>query len=768
MSGIGNYLTGPGQPFLTIQDAIDQLIADQGTSPFTAAQRITVTDSGVYEPFRIESDALTPTSNFRLIIEGGQGSLPVISGRKNPSKSGVGALIGNNVPYVTVRRMFFRDLIKGVVFGVNSHRAIVNQCMFVECGNVSVWFYQADECILANSILVNCDHGLVTTKVRSVVAIHNTFFNDSKISRDRKKTYCLFPELQDDRGNGVADTGLIYLYDNIICSKADFGILLYEKDVKNLVSDWNDWYCPNPVGSDTVGGGVAEIREALANGIVNREFVRAFHTTDSAPSDVSWRLRTEQDSNSVADDPGFIKPSSDKNGAKIDLNLLPSSPILGKGKLGYSLPAWVDGTIPYYDFNTSPRLTNTPAIGAFESCISTDFLASSVFGDTSNPTQQVDGAPPAVLDACGDSTVTPIDKAIAHYAQAVPVWQPRVHLGPFHAKDDGYHLFVKKKTVYIREIQRTSFPLSALTTRVGAKVLIAGRDVTDTVVWWIDGYVFTVAHSGIEGINETTEVELQGYQRTWNSAADQFGTLFVKHRWRIVDGVQSFVLPDNPVLGEPIVITDDLLAPGNELALRQEFRPVYDPDRDETKIEFAGPRNLWPNPDFSYLDWEQPIVVDGVLAAEFTGFLPRDYEVEGTGLLATIPPYRTVNGLDFAPLRGSWAMLFGPGSLSTYIAQRIVVDPAKAYTFSAYAASLETGDPSALRVSVDFIDRDGVEIESHGPYELELDPQVPPDLIWSRFGFSFYGKADTTLNRRSFSSDATPINNGLVMPAGAN
>lgn len=765
-AGRGQYLVGAGQPYLSIQEAIDALIVDQGAEPFTTEQRITVVDNGVYEPFRIESDALTPTAVSRLVIEGGNGVLPTISGRKNPSKSGVGGLVGNNVPHVTIRRLLFRDLIKGAVFGVNSHRAIVNQCMFIECGNAGVWFYQADECTLANSVLVNCDHGLAAIKTKGLLAIHNTFFNDSKISREGKKTYCIFFDLQDDRGQGVEDTGLAYLYDNIVYSRSDFGVLFFEKDVKNLVSDWNDWYCPNlGDAADLVGGGVGEIREAQAGGIVHREFVRAFHTTDSAPSDVSWRLRTGQDANSLADDPGFFKPAADGKGSQIDVSLMPSSPILGKGRLGYTLPTWADETIPYYDFNGKQRLTNSPAIGAFETCLSHDFFGSLVFGETNNPTEQVDGSSMDALDDCGDSTITPVDKAIAHYAHAIPIWRPRVHLGPFHAKDAQYHLFVKKKTLYIREIQRTTFPLSATMSEVDARVYLGGQDVTDTAVWWIDGYTFTIAHSGIENVDEATEVELQGYQQTWDADAERFGSRFVKHRWRIIDGVQSFVLPDNPVAGEPIVITDDLLAPGNVLGLRQEFRPVYDNVRDETRIEFGGAKNLWPNPDFSYVDEDSPVVVADVLAAEFTGFLPRDHEVQCTGDICTIPPYRTVDGLDFAPLRGSWALYFGPGSIDDYIAQRVTVDPTRAYTFSAYAASMETGTPAELQVSVDFVDREGVTLASHGPYPVDLEEQVPPDMVWKRFGFSFYGEPDTTLNRSPFSDFAEEVNTGLPMPA---
>jgi hypothetical protein len=759
--GRGEYLVGTGQPFSSIQAAIDALVAEQGADPFTATQRITITDNGVYEPFRIESDSLTPTDDCRLVIEGGQGKLPIVSGRKNPSKSGVGGLVGNNVPYVTVRRLFFRDLIKGVVFGVNSHRSIVNQCMFLDCGNVSVWFYQADQCVLANSILVNCEHGIAATKTKDVVVIHNTFFNDAFASRNGKKTYCLFLDLQDDRGQGVEDTGLAYVYDNIVFSKSDFGILLYEKDVKNLRSDWNDWYCTHQGDA----GGLAEIRENLINGVVTRELISSLHTNDAAQSDLSWRLRTGQDSHSVAEDPSFVKPAATKESPSLDLGLRSGSHLFGKGKLGYTLPAWVDDLIPYYDFENKQRLTLTPAIGALETACSIDLGQTLPFG-TASTADAADGAELPSLDDCAD-TVTPVDSAVDRYANAIPVWLPKVHKGPFFVRDAEYHLFVEKKGFYIRDLQRTSFPLSGIFIEEGAKVYVSGQEVTTTATWWIDGYVFVLQHAGIDDLTEATEVELHAYQRTWNVTADQFETKLVKHRWKISQGVQSYVFPENPVIGEPIVVTDDLLVPGNALGLKQEFRTVRDEARDETRLEFAGPKNLWANPDFSYVDEDLPHANADLLALPYTGYEPLSHHVEGSAFIATIPAYRTAQGLDFSPLRGPWALAIGTGDLSSFVAQRVQVDPSLAYTFSAYAAGLDTGLPGDLRVSFEFIDRDGVLLGTYGPYGVELPAQSGVSVAWRRFGCSIYGEADTTLNRKAFSEYAYPLTEGIEMPASA-
>ncbi len=178
MSGNGYYFVGPNQTYPEVQDAIQALIDDQGSDDFTSEQRIVIAENGVYAPFKVDSDSLKPTSAARLTISSALGIQAVVSGRKSPTKSGVGCFVGNNVPYVTVERIFFRNLSRGLVFGVNAHRGVVNQCTFLECGNVGVWAYQADECMVSNSIFVNNQHGLVASKTRSFAAIHNTIFND--------------------------------------------------------------------------------------------------------------------------------------------------------------------------------------------------------------------------------------------------------------------------------------------------------------------------------------------------------------------------------------------------------------------------------------------------------------------------------------------------------------------------------------------------------------------------------------------------------------
>jgi len=773
--GKGIYPVGPGLTYPSVQAAIDALIADQGSEAFTVEQKITVA-KGVYEPFRIEADRLRPTADARLIIEAEPDALPLISGRVNPKKSQVGALISNNVPFVTVRGLLFRDLIKGVVFGVNSHYGHVDRCMAIDCGNVGVWFYQADNCVLSNSVLVNCDHLLATTLVKNVAVFHNTFFNDTGFSRENKKSYCIFLELQDDRGQGEEDTGRAYIYDNIIYSRSDFGILLYAKDVGLISSDYNDWYCPNTTQAAGVyTGGLAEIRERHQDGTVAREFVPHLHTDPLFQSEQDWCLRTNQDANSISDDPVFVTPAVSAKSARIDLSLLGDSPVIGKGSTGVSLvPVWVDDpTFIGFDFLGKPRTpTGTSTIGAHEQGARTDWFGGTVFSETNTEFTDDSGAD-SVSDPSVDcdSDVFAYDRAAAAYAHAVPAWYPKVHSGHFFAGDGQYYLYAKKRGLRASEMRRSTFPLSARLVESGLTVSLAGRDITDDASWFISGYTFTLYHKGIDfDFDETSEVEVNAQERYWNSSTNSFAFRTTTHRWKLCDGLEEHVFPSAPATTAPIVVTDDLIRPGNLTGLAQEFRTVVDQERNEVKLEFGGPKNLWANSDFSYVDEDETAILDEY--GMITGHPPRDHRLEilGGAFIGAVPRFvwPGPTGLDVAPVRGQRMLVIeciGEIDHGSFIEQRVSISDEKPYTLSAHACAFETG--SVVGVEIDFLDVDRQVIESFGPFDAPVPKSPGPKVDWMRFGLTFYSEATEERGLPDFSAYAFPLTTGIQTPSGS-
>lgn len=710
MSGKGVYLVGPHQTYTQVQQAIDALVADQGSETFASEQKIIIAEKGVYEPFRIEADALRPDSAARLVIESALGIQAVVSGRAAPSKAGVGCLVSNNVPYVTIQRLFFRDLLKGAVFGVNSHRGVVNQCTFLQCGNVGVWAYQAEECMVSNSVFVNNEHGAVCTKTRGFALVHNTFFNDTGFFQGQ--TWLVFADLQDDRGQGDEDTGRLTLVNNIFYAQGGGGLLIYEKDVTLVDSNYNDWWNPG-------GGPLVEVREGQADGTVSRDQVATL---------TNWRTRSGEDMNSLNEDPGFVKPAAGGKSASIDLKLLKVSSLIRKGKLlcgdpTNGLPDYVDDAYICKDFNGKTR-TSLPTIGANEVTSTNSFYGHQVFTDP--------GPAEADVLICGDE-FSVFDRAAGQYASAVPAWFPKVHVGYFYVRDAEYYLFSEKAAYKLRDLQRTHFPLSCqIRDRAGIKVEVSGIDVTSSATWKIEGYDFVLDHAGLS-TTPSSDVVLTANQSLWNEEFERFDSVPVKHRWKVSEGVQEMVFPVNPTPGAPIVITDDTIGPQDTLDLGRQFKTIELVELDDTLLEVSGARNRWLNGDFYYRQ---------------TG-IPIDHEISSP-----------MTGEGPAGLRGT-PLLLEAGNTGEWIAQRISIDPDAPYVLSAYMkpVSAQTGSP---RISVEFFDHESNLISSHGPYS---NPTTGPE--WTRFGMGIRTNPDQTYGRPDLSTQLRTVHTGLPIPSNA-
>jgi hypothetical protein len=723
MSGNGYYFVGPNQTYPEIQDAIQALIDDQGSDDFTSEQKIIIAENGVYAPFKVDSDSLKPTSAARLTISSALGIQAVVSGKKSPTKSGVGCFVGNNVPYVTVERIFFRNLSRGLIFGVNAHRGVVNQCTFLECGNVGVWAYQADECTVANSILVNNQHGLVASKTRSFAAIHNTIFND--IGFSTTPTWLIFCDLQDDRGQGVEDTGTFTCVNNILmCQGGGGGVLLYEKDIPFLDMNYNAWWLPGE-------SRFVEVRERRSDGTVSQEHLQSLEL---------WRTRSGQDYNSINHEPGFIKPSANEAGASIDLKLLKTSFLIRKAKLlcgdpTDDLPTYVEDSYLCRDFNGKTR-TSQPTIGANEVVSTNSFYGHEIFTDSDvNEDDEL---------ICGDEW-SAFDRAAGQYASSVPLWFPKVHSGYFYWRDHEYYLYSKKYGGTLDQFHSTRFPLSNQLVNSNIQVVVSGVDVTDTATWRIEGLTFVLDHKdlGIESL--FCDVELYGDVREWDPDIQGFVKKRTKHRWKINEGVQKYVFPSNPVSGSPIVVTDGLVGPADEVGVPQEFSVHYDDEFDVTEIRFSRSRNLWANPEFGYEleDYEY----DGDV------YLSESGAVDGGGV--------------FRPLRGRYAAILPAGDTGDFIGQRHLIDPESAYTISAYGCPVTVGT-GEIGLSVEFLDHEQRPISVAGDYRFPLpaaDWQTGEPVEWTRFGITLWSAPDLTPERPEL--DVVTSDTGIAIPINA-
>jgi hypothetical protein len=717
MAGKGYYFVGPNQTYPEIQDAVQALIDDQGTDDFVSEQRIIVAENGVYAPFRLESDALKPTSAARLTIGAALGIQPIISGKKAPSKRGLGGLIGNNIPYVTVERLFFRDLDRGLVVGVNCHRSIVNQCTFLSCGNFGVWVYQADECLISNSILINHEHGIVASKPRSIAIIHNTIFNDIGISK--QPTWLVYCDLQDDRGQGIENTGQLTCVNNILMSQGGGGgLLIYEKDVPFLDLNYNCWWMPGE-------SRFVEVREPRPDGTVAQDTIRDL---------ALWRLRSGQDYNSIVHEPGFIKPSSNSAGATIDLKLLKTSYLIKKGKLlcgdpSNDLPTYVEDSYLCRDFNGKER-TSQPTIGANEVIASNSFYGHQIFADIDTESDD------ALI--CGDQWAS-FDRVAGHYASAVPLWLPKVKTGYFYWRDHEYYLYAKKGGYRLTDFVETHLPLSNLIEPSRLQVVLSGVDVTDTATWRVDGFTFVLHHNGLNVDSLFSEVELYGDTKVWDPTQQGFNYKRTKHRWHLIEGVQKYVFPTDPVEGAPIVVTDMTIQGTDPDWIAMDFWAEQKPDGVELKF---GTTNRWQNPQFDY-DLED---------YRYTG----DVQLQEAGI---------IDARIFEPLAGIQALLMSSGDTGNYISQMHPADPGSAYFISAYGATLSSVNTGSIGLAVDFYDYLQHPISSTEVYRFSIPGtggNTGDAYEYFRFGIGLWAEPDDTYGRPL--PDVVLANTGIQIP----
>lgn len=746
MTGRGTYLIGPNQAYRSLAEGLAALQADQGTTPFTQAQELVIVEPGTYEGLRIEAGSLTPTSTARLWIRGATGVRPVITESENLGS--IGVQVGNNVPYVGLQSLRFASLTNAVVFGANSHRGIVDKCDFRNAGrNTAIWFYQADECQVSNSLVVNARHAVAAQQVKSVALLQNTLYNAE--GSESEPTYLVYLDLQD------GDPGLAYLYNNIFFSRGSYGLLCYRDQLAYLRSDYNNWYFPaaEVLPSQKVLSALVEQRERLDTGVTRSFAVRLKPINpQSAGDQLAWQFLSNQDGNSRAQDPALLQNPNQGSqttpspvGAPTSYAMVTAGAAPLCGDLLDLLPSWADATLLCKDIDGDSRGTTT-SFGAYEVYTNASYDVDDAFAD------------PEPADC---NPQDPIDVVADRYQASVPTWSPKVHRGHFFSRDMGYHLFSQKRGVYLRDTYRTTFALSCLLDSV-EQILVSGEDVTSTATWEIDGYTFVVHHYGLD--TSDTDVLVRGTTKEWDDTNQAFVYRTVEHRWNADDGMRSYVLPSNPKPGHPIVVTDDLLAPTDSLDMAQEFRTVYDPVRDQTSVEFGGAKNLWANPDFAYTDTGVARITD-VFTGSVNTYLPEEYELYQGGNLGVAGRFGAgSNHPENLPLRAGKDLLVGPGT--SWVGQRIKVDPDQPYVFSAYGCSLSTTETGEVRATVEFFDWDNQSLGSYGPYATYLDPATGSPT-WKRFGFQLAATADSTPGRPPLSTRMEVISERVPIPSSA-
>lgn len=665
MAGKGLYRVGHGLEFISIQEAIDALINDQGQESFTSEQRIVVNDDNVYDKIVIPSDSLKPTSLNKLYIEGKKGLLPVIDGSIS-STADYGVYIGKNVPFVTIRRFQIQNFYIGLLADISSNYCEAVSLFIKNNLNVGIFANLTDNFSVFNSLIMGGDYNIAAHYSKNIAIVHNTLFNDgsvrSQVSTDFVGT--IYLRLARDFGSGVTDTGTAWIRNNIVANLNSDGIILFEDDLvrSSIYSDYNNIYTPNSYSY-----------------LVLKEGTRTENRVFDDLESIRNTFNTE--SNSITADPLFLKPIVNHgiiDGYKIDLSVLVNSPVVRRGE-SYnpsspsSMPSWINSTYLLVDFEDSDRPSDKlPTLGAIEADSDYNLLTNA------------DSIP-----NFAKCNVNPLGDIVDRLRS--DLWYPRVKSGTFFVQEKEYYLYANKHSYKLSDCAITLFNLTRqVAPDKDVTILLNGESVPRSN-WDIVGSRLSLKHHRLNIDDLNKQVEVKANYQMWLGSA--FAYRQYTQRFRLNEGKTLFLLLDDYVLdGSPVVITDDMNSlHDNESVVHKEFSVVWNEEFRKPEIVFAQNTNIVTNPQFDYSQ-------SGVAA---------NWIVEGTA-------YTTGNYGNIYPYAGdNLCVVTGAASAISSISQIINISPYSGqrdtYYFSWFGLSPNNND---ILASVDQITYDGSVLSS--------------------------------------------------------
>ena len=796
-----DYLVGPNQTYLEVQDAIAALYADQGSEEFTEEKNIRIVSGGLYTSFELSSlQKLKPTSLYRLNIESANGVLPIIDAARTQAIYGFfmnGCLIGDGISNVTIKGMYFRGFQKGIVLGPNCHNTIVQNNVVLNSENAGIWIYQSDRCQAINNVVFNAKYGIVTTLVKDFAAIHNTVFNDQYASSDTDR--CLYLDLQKDRGNGVLDYGKATIFNNIFYSAHGRAVLINQRDLTNIESDFNNLYAPN--------NSLATVREELIDGTINLLEI------EDLPA---WRSQTNMDSFSISDDPVFIVQNTNVQSSSIDLNLLAASPCIAAAKIFCGDPTAIDALDDYIDdsllcadilgkIRGSFQTQGAPTIGANEIDVDEGF-----YGTDVNTDIDLQGLN---FSVCAEGAVlSHIDAVSEQYQSSVSCWVPQIKSGYFYIREKPYYLYADKKGRTLKELRQTIFTMPRPIHDVILHV--SGKEITGQNYYEVYGDKFVLKHKDLDISSDADIVSIQGKIRVWSSDHEKFTNRDIVYRFRIMDGEKRYVFPEEPKDAAPVVITDDAIRPLDPAGfLPYEFYTEL--TKDGVQLRFHQNQNILLNSQFDYgnavsdsiteynidrsdfqyvtnpfltyqdttgashvlndpystevNDPSNMYVVEQFVArtlgsttfAHAGAEVPHDYILKTDGRISS-RSFVQVSGSDpVYPLMGKNMLVFDvpTGSyLDHYVAQEVnKIDPDENYFFSFYAAA--PNNTGKVYFDLNTYDGKNVLLQQHTGYSANITSEVSINSEsdhWNRFGIGVGNIAAVHPNSQYIVSGVAP------------
>ena len=715
------YYVGPGQPYKTVNKAIEEIaIALYGgnftlppnTLPDGGQVNIVIRGAGKHLPFSIPDNTTTILRDFNryLIIKREEytslgkvvdDALPIFS----PTAKGAGELpkadlligcnIGNNNPNVKIQGIRVEGFVIGIRAGFNCDNLYIQRSFITNCINAQIYISDSEQVYLTNNIAVGGQFGIVAKFCRKLRAYHNTVFVDgaTALNGESKAGFVI----QGERLFGSSEK--IYFLGNLSYTIGCPAVIFYDEDLRShrLISNYNDFF--------TIEGPLVQLRSdasQLSNEseiISNNFFELALWTQEEQLGDYvdTNNAPIGVDQESISSHPIFISTVNSisfNNTSILDLQLLGNSPLLSKVPSWYFsvddryIPSDFDEEIISIDSLLNTREQPYTAIGANDSFSLNGFFGQDIF------TSPLGGSQSSSCD---------VDPLNSIAIQNIDMIYPELLPGYFYSHERKYYLYAKKGAFQLGHLIKAKFLVPGFLHHEDLSIKIRGNEIPKED-WDLSGRTLIVYTRTVGVIDYSDEVQISGFRRKWNTEGLQTSEIFYKYR--LSEAELAFVLPDNYKPTGPVVITDDRVNYRDPIeVVRRDFKTWLNPKTEQTEIIFGGNKNYINNPQFD----KSP---DGINPSEWS-------VAEGTEV--------NIVNTDFAYI-GDYACALMAGSAEGIITSnpvRVVSGENLTYSFHSMlpqtfiTSTLEPVTSGNIDVKISFYDADK-DILSGNSYEYQV------------------------------------------------
>lgn len=615
-------------PVTSIQEAVNQAVSYISTLTTAVEDVLIQVGRGTYAGFTIPDGALFPFlgTSFIFKISSAGNFFPIIDFNFTNEDFPIGIDIGSSNPNVVIESLRVQYFAVGIRALANSHEVKISKCLVLNNRNAGIFIEHLDSPQILQSVVVNGDYGIVSRLCKDSAIVHNTIFlNGSLTTEEGVAISALWAETAHDYGNGVLDTGKIYIIGNILYNSSGSNLTLFYDDVENsaIVSNYNDI---------VLSPGKQYIN--LEDRIFYRNSGSSIRRTFNSLS--SWKS-LGMDLSSISANPGFIKSiktGSNRNVDGIDLTLINTSSVLGKVPAFYNdltstllwLPSQVDSSDLSKDILGNNRNSSQSAIGANDQSSSAGFYGQDIFS-----------SPLTLSQECK------VDPILAVAGLKSQKWFPTISDGFFYKNDREFYLYSNKRCSYLGELAETEFKLPRnISLNKPMMLKVAGIEVGDEYFDVVANSLI-VYHKDLSITTREEEIDFECYINNWTND-NQFIYSKAVHRFKIKDGKTRLFFPEDYDSTKAVVVTDDIAYPSDPIySTNREYSTKLIDGRHE--LIFSNNSNLITNGQFDYTYSYAPLFwqsTGAIVTAPTSGTSPAYGQfvcrLSGTGYIEKVLP----------------------------------------------------------------------------------------------------------------------------------